>query len=208
MKNGDYMIKNIRIRANQGFTLLEIVVVLALMGLILIPMVQLIYSIFFTTNKENIKADLNEKGRTVLEGILFDAKAVPTTEYIGVYDDTTGTLARKTGAAEFGTALRITDLEKEPNTSNPSDIWYRIKVNNNKKYLLKYQSIDGEIPIDWEGYIYTDRISDFKIIINEKGVISNKVYDKYLIQLALLFGEGKNKVEIQLDKTLLKYIDK
>ena len=198
------MIKKLKLDEFKGFSLLEIVIVVTLLGLLMMPMFQLLTSVLFSTSKENIKTDLGHKGRAALEKIFFDARDVPTTDYIEVYDES---LVRKTTINDTGTSLKITDATKDPDTNNDADTWYRVYTDSGKKYLLKFDSNTGTIPSDWENYIFIDRVTSFNIQILDKAAVPNKLYDKYQINLDLEFGKSnKDKVHVSLNKQLIKYI--
>ena len=198
---------------SNGFTLLEIIIVVVLLGLIVVPMIQLITSIMFSVSKENIRADIDRKGRTVLEQILFDVREARTTDYIEIYDYPPGVM--KTAKGQTGTTLKITDKQWQPNTRNPEDMWYTLYTDatSGKKYLLKFQNSvgpNGIVPAtDWRKYIFMDRVKTFNIEIMDKALVSNKLYDEYAINLELEYGKSaKDRILVQLNKQFKMYLDK
>ncbi len=195
---------------NKGFTLLEIVIAVALMGLVLVPVTQLIWSIFFTTNKESIRADMNQKARTAIEDILHEARTALSMEYVRIYRDTDLTNEIAFGQ---GNVLRIRDA------SNPSnDIWYRLYSSNSRIYLLKYPGLSGALPgSDWRNYIVVDKIKDigsFYIEISDTDGTNDGIsytddgsrYRKYKITLNMEHGRNiRDKVSTAMSADFIKY---
>jgi prepilin-type N-terminal cleavage/methylation domain-containing protein len=204
------MIKKLRVKEAKGFTLMEILIVVVIIGLLAGPMFNLIMSMSFSISKDNIKTDMDHKGRTVLEEILFKVRDLPTTDYIEVYDNS---MNRLTTAGATGKILKLTDNANQPGTNSNNDIWYRVKTDiDGKQYLLKFQNQDGpngNPPLIWKPYILIDKVESFDIKILDKGSVPDKLYNKYKINLDLLFGKSqKDKVEVKLDKEFIKYLDK
>jgi len=155
---GGSSMKNIRDvrRENKGITVIEVVVGVALFGLVVIPILGSLFNTLFTVNEEQAKLSLNTSAKNAIDKIVNELRMTgPIDQDIFVYNGTTTLTEVTHGSSEqTGVILKI----KNSGTSSQF-IWYRAEGDVLYRYPASVSDANGSIPdTDKDKYRYLENL--------------------------------------------------
>ena len=193
---------------NKGITLIELVVGVALLGLVVIPILGSLFSTFFTVNEEQAKLSLNTSAKNAIDKIVNELRMTgPIDQDIFVYNGTT-TLTEVThgGSEQSGIILKI----KNSGTSSQF-IWYRAEADVLYRYPASVSDANGSIPtIDKDKYRYLENLDTalggFQIILPVYTSTSNKKEYDIVVNLRKSLN-GSRYITNQLSAKYVKRVN-
>ena len=199
----------------KGFTLIELVVAITLLGIIGGVAGHFVFSSYQNLERARVKAELHADAKSAIEKIVDDARR---SKSILIYDGSltdistpdTNISTTGTDSTNYGTTIKIQD----ENISGKY-ICYRLYTDSNsKKKLLRYINDNGLLPDpnpeasdDTSDVI--NNVSDFKIWIEKKDIDSSNNYGVILYSVKLRLNNGAsneiNKFEVEVINKFKKY---
>ncbi|MGE5474738.1 MAG: PilW family protein [Ignavibacteriales bacterium] len=205
--------KRFRKEDEKGFTVVELIIAVVILGIILYAAFQLTFSNYFLLDEESIKATLNQEASDAIEKIVKDMRKSDDAN-IKLYD-----AAVPIDSTPPGNAITSADVDTGLLVvNNGADAYcYRLDSSNSLVKFKLSDSTTGTVPADTSKVqtIVTAKanykqVNNFsvRILRNYPSALSHDDskdnYRKYFVSLQLEEGPGDKKVVVNQSTTLIK----
>ena len=200
----------------KGFTLIELVVAITLLGIIGGVVGHFVFSSYLNLERARVKSELHAEAKSAIEKIVDDVRKSKSIKIYKI-NQVSGNLEeiQDERTLEADTEKEATVIKCEDESIIGKYIWYRLYTDlNSKKKLLRYINDNGLLPDpnpeasdDTSDVI--NNVSDFKIWIEKKEIDPSTNYGVILYSVKLSLNNGAsnqiNKIEAEVINKFKKY---